>query len=79
MLGGLEILAISAILGGVLGIYFRNKTTTKPILGIVLGVLGALMTSYLLVEFVFASTLAVPVYSILGSWLFNFSWAKIKS
>jgi hypothetical protein len=76
MLGGLEILVICSIIGGVLGIFFRDKNRSAWI-GFVIGAVGAAVTSYVLVETVFASFIAIPFYSLLGSWLFNLIFRKI--
>lgn len=76
--GGIELLALCSIAGGGIGYFIRNKATTTPVLGIVLGVLGAIITSILLIQFVFQSIFALSVYSALGAWLFNFVWSKIK-
>jgi|GEM_PF-2202733 len=76
MLGGLEILVICTIIGGVLGIFFRDKRRAKW-LGFVLGAFGAMITSYVLVQFVFQSLFAIPIYSILGSWAFNAIFKQI--
>ena len=76
-MGGLEILVISTVVGGVLGYFFRSKKV-KPIIGILLGLTGAAIMGYVLTELVFQSILAIPVYAIFGSWLFNFIAAKVK-
>jgi uncharacterized membrane protein (UPF0136 family) len=76
-MGGLEILAISTLVGGVLGFFLRGKKI-KPIIGILLGLTGAIIMGYLLTEILFKSFLAIPVYAIFGSWLFNFIIAKVK-
>lgn len=75
-LGGLEILAICAIMGGLLGIAFRDKKRGAWV-GFVVGAVGAIITTYLLIELIFASYLAMPVYAILGSWLFNLLFKKV--
>lgn len=77
-LSGIEILTISAIIGGITGYFIRNKKITQPVLGIILGVVGSIVMSILLVSLVFQSLVAIPIYSIFGAWLFNFIWAKIK-
>ena len=77
MLGGLEILALCSILGGVAGLFFRDKKT-KAWIGFLLGMIGAAVVSFLLAQFVSQSLLAIPVYSILGSWLFNLVFKKIS-
>ncbi len=76
MLGGLEILAVCSILGGVLGIFFRDKRRAKW-LGFILGAVGAVITSFILAQFVFQSLYAIPLYSILGSWLLNTLFKKV--
>ena len=75
-MGGLEILVLGAIIGGILGIFFRDKRRAAWV-GFALGAIGAMVTSYVLVELVFASLLLIPVYSVLGSWLFNYVSRKI--
>jgi hypothetical protein len=77
MLGGLEILIICSIIGGILGIFLRDKSRSAWI-GFALGAVGAAVTSYVLVQTVFASFIAIPFYSLLGSWLFNFLFKKIS-
>lgn len=78
MLGGLELLVLCAIIGGIAGIFFRDKSKSKWI-GFALGFVGAIIVSYMLVLFVFQSYIAIPFYSILGSWLFNFVFKKISN
>ena len=77
-LGAIEVLAICAILGGILGIYFRDKSKSKWI-GILLGVIGACITSVIFIKYVFTGFIAIPLYSLIGSWLFNFGFKKISS
>ena len=77
MLGGLEILILCAIIGGIAGIFFRDKSKSGWV-GFVLGFVGAILVSYILVQTVFQSYLAIPFYSILGSWLFNFIFKKLS-
>ncbi len=76
-LGGLEILVLCSIIGGVVGVFFRDKKR-RAWVGFVLGVAGAILTSLLLVEFVWASYIALPVYAVLGSWLFNWIFKKLS-
>jgi uncharacterized membrane protein HdeD (DUF308 family) len=76
MLGGLEILAICSILGGVLGIFFRDKRRAKW-LGFILGAIGAVITSFILAQFVFQSLFAIPLYAALGSWLLNTLFKRV--
>jgi uncharacterized membrane protein YeaQ/YmgE (transglycosylase-associated protein family) len=76
MLGGIEILVLCSIVGGVFGIFFRDKKRSGW-LGFIIGAIGAAITSYLLASFVFASLIAIPIYSILGSWVFNVIFKKI--
>jgi uncharacterized membrane protein YeaQ/YmgE (transglycosylase-associated protein family) len=79
VLGGSEILLICAILGGVVGYFRRNKSRKNgALVGIILGVVGSLITNVLLVSFVFQSYLAIPVYAIFGAWLFNYIWSKFQ-
>ena len=75
---GLEILVGCALLGGLLGITFRDKKQ-KAIVGFVVGLVGAVITTFALVQFVFQSYLAMPVYAVFGSWLANFVFKKINS
>lgn len=78
-LGGLEILLISAILGGVVGYFKRIKNKKNgALIGIILGIVGAIVTNLLLITFVFQSYLAIPVYAIFGAWLFNYIWSKFQ-
>ena len=79
VLGGIEILVLSMIIGAILGYFFRDKSkNVKPIVGVGLGALGALIVGYVLVMVLFKSYIAMPVYAIFGSWLFNFIFAKMK-
>lgn len=78
-LGGIEILLICAIIGGVVGYFKRNKGKKNgALIGIILGVVGAIVINILLVTFLFQSYLAIPVYAILGAWLFNYIWSKFQ-
>ena len=77
MLGGLEILVLCSILGGICGLFFKDKKT-KGWIGFLLGMIGAAIVAFLLAQFVFQSLLAIPVYSILGSWLSNLIFKKIS-
>jgi len=79
MLGGMELLVICALLGGVCGYFFRNKSSKNgKLTGVLLGVVGALVITYILVTYVLQSYFLMPVYAVLGAWLFNFVAAKIK-
>ncbi len=78
-LGGIEILLICTIIGGVFGYFRRNKNKKNgALIAIVLGVIGAVAVNLLLLTFVFQSYLAMPVYAILGAWLFNYIWSKFQ-
>lgn len=69
-LGGTEILLICAVIGGVIGYFKRNKTRKNgTLIGIILGVVGSIVTTVLLITFLFQSYLAMPVYAILGAWV----------
>ncbi len=77
MLGGLEVLALSTVIGGISGYFFKNKEQSA--LGsITLGLFGGLITTYLLATFLLTSDIAMPFYGILGSWLSNYIARKIK-
>ena len=75
-MGALEILALTAIIGGVLGLFFRSKST-KAWIGFALGAIGAAVIAWLFASFVFQSILAIPVYGIFGSWMFIYIYQKI--
>lgn len=78
-LGGTEILLICAVIGGVIGYFKRNKNKKNGTLtGVILGVVGSIAIAVLLTIFLFQSYLAIPVYSILGAWLFNYIWSKFQ-
>ncbi|UPK66680.1 hypothetical protein [Chitinophaga filiformis] len=78
-LGGTEILLICAIIGGVIG-YFRRVKNRKngALIGIILGMVGAVVVNILLITFVFQSYFAIPVYAILGAWLFTYIWSRFQ-
>ncbi len=79
MIGGMELLVICALIGGVSGYFFRNKNSKNgKAIGILLGIVGALLVTFLLVTYVLQSYFLMPVYAILGAWLFNFIAAKMK-
>jgi len=79
MLGGLEILFICAIIGGIFGYFRRNKSRKYgALIAVILGIVGAIVMNLLLVTFVFQSILAIPVYALLGAWLFNYIWSKFQ-
>jgi len=79
MLGGLEILFICAIIGGIFGYFRRNKSRKYgTLIAVILGIVGAIVMNLLLVTFVFQSILAIPVYALLGAWLFNYIWSKFQ-
>ena len=78
-LGGLEILAICTIVGGVIGYFLRKKNRKNgTLIAIILGLLGSIVVNFLLLTFLFQSLLAIPVYAILGAWLFNYVWSKLQ-
>ena len=77
-MSGLEILIVCSVLGGLLGITFRDKKR-KPWVGFVVGAIGSAITTFILVQTVFQSYLAMPVYSILGSWLFSLIFKKVDN
>ena len=77
-MGALEILVVTAIIGGVFGLFFKSKLT-KAWIGFALGAVGAAVIAFLLASFVFQSILAIPVYGIFGSWLFNYIYKKVKT
>lgn len=80
MLGGSEILVISAIIGGIIGYFKRNKRQRNGALtGIILGFVGAIVVTLLLSRFVFGSIFLIPVYSIVGALLFIYGWAKLQN
>ena len=79
MLGGSEILVICAIIGGIIGYSKRNrKQKNGALVGIILGLVGAIAVTLLLSRFVFQSLFLIPVYAIIGAWLFNYAWAKLR-
>lgn len=79
MLGGSEILLISAIIGGVTGYYKRNKRQKNgALVGVILGFVGAIAVTFLGSTFLFQSYLLIPVYSIIGALLFNYAWTKLQ-
>ncbi|SEW45858.1 hypothetical protein SAMN05428988_6154 [Chitinophaga sp. YR573] len=78
-LGGSELLLICAIIGGVVGYFKRNKNRKNgALIGIILGVVGSIAITILLITFLFQSYLAMPVYAIFGAWLFNYIWSKFQ-
>ncbi|SHN40415.1 hypothetical protein [Chitinophaga sp. CF418] len=78
-LGGTEILLICSIIGGVIGYFKRNKNRKNgALIGIILGILGSIVVNILLITFVFQSYFAIPVYAVLGAWLFNYIWSKFQ-
>ena len=80
MLGGSEILVICAIIGGLIGYFRRNKRQKNgALVGIILGLVGAIAVTLLLSKFVFQSLLLIPVYAIIGALLFNYGWAKLQN
>lgn len=77
MLGGLEILAICGLIGGVTGYFFRNKDWKNgAVIGVLLGIVGALFTTWLLEMLIYSSQLVMPVYAIAGAWLANYAARK---
>jgi len=74
---GSEVLIVSGIVGGVSGILFRDKSKSKWI-GFVLGFIGGIITTLILLYFIFKTYIAILLYSILGSWYFNFIVKKIS-
>jgi uncharacterized membrane protein YeaQ/YmgE (transglycosylase-associated protein family) len=79
-LGGLEILVICGLIGGVVGYFLRTKSNKNgALIGVLLGVSGALFMTWLLVTILVASYLLMPVYAIFGSWLANFLFKKVAS
>ena len=80
MLGGSEILVICAIIGGIIGYFKRNKRQKNGgVVGIILGLVGAIAVTLLLSKFVFQSLLLIPVYAIIGALLFVYGWAKLQN
>lgn len=78
-MGGLEILVLCSIIGGVLGLFVFRDKNVKAWIAFSLGAVGAALTSFMLVSILFASYLAIPVYSVLGSWLFNLIYKKMAN
>ncbi|MCS3795155.1 DUF5518 domain-containing protein [Niastella sp. OAS944] len=80
MLGGSEMLVISAIIGGIIGYFKRNKRQRNGALaGIILGFVGAIVVTLVLSKFVFGSIFLIPVYAIAGALLFIYGWAKLQN
>ena len=80
MLGGSEILVICAIIGGIIGYFKRNKRQKNgALVGILLGLVGAIVVTLLLSKFVFQSLFLIPVYAIIGALLFGYGWAKLQN
>ncbi|WP_343668460.1 hypothetical protein [Chitinophaga sp.] len=78
-LGGSELLLICIILGGVIGYFRRNKDKKNgALVGIILGVVGSIVINIIGITFILQSYLAIPVYAILGAWLFNYIWSKLQ-
>jgi len=78
-IGGSELLVICALIGAVTGYFCRNKNSKNgAVIGVVLGIIGGLVTSFLLAMFIYGSLIAMPLYAILGAWLFNLAWSKIS-
>jgi uncharacterized membrane protein YeaQ/YmgE (transglycosylase-associated protein family) len=44
----------------------------------ILGFLGAVLTTFILTSFVFGGIYIMPVYALIGAWLFNFIWYFFK-
>lgn len=79
MLGASEILFIAAFVGAVSGYFFRPKENKKAVLlGVVLGAIGGMLVSYLLLTYLMSGLRIGIGYAILGSWLFNFIWKLVK-
>ena len=76
-LGGSEVLLLSGIIGGVAGLFFRNKSKSRWI-GFGLGFVGAIFTTYIMILFIPQFYQAYPFSSILASWFFNFVFKKIS-
>ena len=77
--GGSELLLICTIIGGVVGYFKRNKNKKYgALIGIILGVVGSVVMNLIGITFIIQSYLAIPVYSILGAWLFNYIWLKFQ-
>lgn len=79
MLGGMEILCICALIGAIFGYFFRDKAKeNSTLIGIVLGLIGSVLMNLLLLNILFQSYIAMPIYAIFGVWLFNFIFLKIQ-
>ena len=75
-----EMLFICAILGGIQGyLFWKKQATNKVVLGIILGIIGSVLMTYVLVQFLFQSLILMPVYAIFGAWLFNSVLSKITT
>ena len=77
-LGGLENLIVCTIIGGIFGILFRDKTKSKWI-GLIIGIFGAIISTFLLSYLVNISFVGVIIYSIFGSWIFNLVFKKLPN
>ena len=77
--GFTELLLIGSVIGATVGYFSRNKARKNAaLIGAGLGIGGAIVINYIFLNFVFASQLAVPVYSAFGGWFFNYFWPKSR-
>ena len=76
MLGGLELLVVSALLGGLLGCYVFNATSPK--LSFILGITGAILCNVIFVSIGSKGVLWFIVGIAGGSFLLNFIAGLLK-